>query len=623
MPPPNDQLDLALLSGSNRVCVISAPGSGKTTRVLLPKITALIDSGVAQSEMVLLTFSRVSAADLKGKVGTVAPLLKTGTVHSLALSFLISENNHAVRARIETILMDFEKPILISDLAVVLAGFDRNTLKKLFSEFSAGWATQQEDQIFIENDDRRRFKAAVMGWLHEHHTVTMEEIMYHAVNLARQLPDAALIDEPQYILVDEFQDLNRLEQEFIEQLARRSRLLLIVGDPDQSIYSFKYAHPAGIEEFAGTTGVDAFRHNVTLRCPEPITEVAAQLLQQISPGRVSPLISGCRNPGEVHFVVRNTQEEEFEYIINSIVERLRAGVAPSDIAVLVPKKDLGRDFADAANASLERLGLLDQAIVDVTSKNDISPVEQKAVLKFGIIAKPDSVLRARTLLGLEDGSHFAREFDLIKRHYGNIEQALAQANAADFPTRQIRVRRLCGLIQELRNFCEAHQEVVDLRLVIDEIFPVEDTALTRMRTLFLSLIEEGDTLSGLYAKFIDHTRNIPADAHTIRVMTLLASKGLGVNHVYIIGCNSGNIPGSNHSSHLTDREYFEEQGRLLYVGFTRAQSTLTVSWSRNVPYAPALRQRTGTLATRRIGGQLYAHVGLSEFLQNLANVRWE
>src|ERR1700692_837602 len=101
-----------------------------------------------------------------------------------------------------------------------------------------------------------------------------EEIIYGAGELAQQLGAPAFIQEPQHILVDEYQDLNQLEQKFIEQLAAKSELLLVVGDPDQSIYSFKYSYPSGIEEFARQGGVEAHRFYETGRCAKKIAEIA-------------------------------------------------------------------------------------------------------------------------------------------------------------------------------------------------------------------------------------------------------------------------------------------------------------------------------------------------------------
>jgi superfamily I DNA/RNA helicase len=105
-----------------------------------------------------------------------------------------------------------------------------------------------------------------------------------------------------------------------------------------------------------------------------------------------------------------------------------------------------------------------------------------------------------------------------------------------------------------------------------------------VRRIFCLLKEENDTSAIFYWKFVDYIRTLPPEANTIRVMTLMGSKGLEAHHVYIIGCNAGNIPGANRSSHLTEQEHLEEQRRLLYVAFTRAQKSLAVSWSRHIPF---------------------------------------
>jgi superfamily I DNA/RNA helicase len=107
-------------------------------------------------------------------------------------------------------------------------------------------------------------------------------------------------------------------------------------------------------------------------------------------------------------------------------------------------------------------------------------------------------------------------------------------------------------------------------------------------------------------------------------MTLMASKGLEAHHVYIIGCNAGNIPGQNRSAILTDYEYRAEQRRLLYVGFTRASMSLTVSWSTYIPFEQAKGQHTESVGTSKFGKKnLVAKVGMSDFLQDLPHITWE
>ncbi|HAT8202584.1 TPA: AAA family ATPase, partial [Legionella pneumophila] len=108
-----------LNTNAQKVCVIAGPGSGKTKGVLIPKAKRIInDPSVNPENVLLLSFSRLSALDLKCRIteneGKKTP--RASTLHSFCLSFLLSEDNHDIRKRIDSILLDFEKDILISDL---------------------------------------------------------------------------------------------------------------------------------------------------------------------------------------------------------------------------------------------------------------------------------------------------------------------------------------------------------------------------------------------------------------------------------------------------------------------------------------------------------------------------
>ena len=308
--------------------MIAVPGSGKTSRVILPKVTKVLENDAVNPKSVLiLTFSRLSAKDLKDKVGALAREPRASTVHSLCLAFLVAENGHSMRNRVESIVLEFEKDALIADLGLIFTQKGKRQLKSMLAGFAAGWATNPHDEVFEETDEQRDFKAAVLNWLSEHESALMEEIVYGAVDLAKKLGASDFIREPRYIFVDEYQDLNRLEQEFIELLAEDSDLLMVVGDPDQSIYSFKFAYPSGIKEYAAKTGVESHSSLQTGRCPKPVVDIANQLLRQAEPGRFQLLESVSTEPGEVHFVRQDNQESEFRYVLKSIACSLQEGAS--------------------------------------------------------------------------------------------------------------------------------------------------------------------------------------------------------------------------------------------------------------------------------------------------------
>lgn len=618
-----DIFDKILSSQASRICIIAAPGSGKTKRGLIPKVVQILEEPSTDPRAVLLlTFSRLSAKDLKDRVSNFEKKPIAATVHSLCLAFLLSENNHGMRKRVESIVLDFEKDALISDLKLIFPSENKRDLRRMLDEFGAGWATQPHDDVFEKTEKEKVFKAAVVNWLSEHQAAMMEEIVYAAVELARQLKTSDFISTPKYIFVDEYQDLNRLEQEFIELLAEDSELLFLVGDPDQSIYSFKYAYPHGIIEYLERPGVDGFSSNKTGRCPKKIVEVANQLLRQGEPERQEYLESIREDEGEVNFIQRDNQNEEFSYVLESISEKIRSGVSPSEIFVLTPKKLLGVNFTEYANKNREAHGVSYQFKFD--SKTEFSPLEKERLLLFGLTVNPDSLLHIRGYLGLGIADTRANEINRLKKKYGNLKTVLDKATYEDFPKSQTRTIALIDRIVQLKVFLEQIKDGKTLEVLIDELFPENDPETRQIRSIVDLLREDEDTIETLYFKLIDYMRSVPTSPDDIRVMTLMGSKGLDADHVYIIGCNGGNIPGSNRSSNLTEHEHKQEQRRLLFVGVTRAKQSLTISWARQILFSQSRQQHTQGLRTlRQKGGPTQMVLPISEFFQDLNGIEWK
>jgi len=610
----NPKFEEILASSAQKICVIAGPGSGKTKGILVPKAKQIIaNRGIDTEEVLIISFSRLSAQDLKESVKDFDRVPRASTLHSICLSFLLSEDNHDIRKRVESIVIDFEKQIMLSDLKILFPGTDKRELKRMLDEFSAGWAVRPHDEVFNEDGTRKSFKAAVINWLDEHEAAMMEEIVYHAVDLAKKVK-SDFIEKPQYIFIDEYQDLNKLEQEFVALLGANSKLVLAVGDPDQSIYSFKYAHPEGIISFAQSNGVE--KHSLTYsgRCAKKILNVANQLLRQGNPSRTDflmPLPDAIE--GEVSLVQKENQDEEFGFVCNAILQRINNGADPKDIIVLVPRKKLGVEFMRYTKTQQ----LPDDLSFKFIVKNEYSEIEQEKILLLGVVANPNSILRIRTYAGLKDPNNYSNEFAQLKCKYGNLREVIQRADPKDFERRQKRVRSLCTHLQEIRRFVEQHKDNANLDGMLDEIIPSTNEELEDLRNIFMELREEEDTVQTLYSKFLDYSRTLEARGRVVKVMTLIASKGLEAEYVFIMGCNDGNIPGDNRSVYLSDHEYKQEQRRLLFVGVTRAKKGLTVSWSRNIPFYQSRGHYTRSVRTVTIGGVRYSQVGLSEFLQDV------
>ncbi|MEI6039741.1 MAG: ATP-dependent helicase [Candidatus Berkelbacteria bacterium] len=602
-----------LTSAASRVCVLAGPGSGKTKGILIPKAKDIVaDLSVDPREVLILSFSRLSALDLKKKIIEMERAPKALTLHALCLSFLLSEDNHDIRDRINSVILDFEKDALISDLKVKLTRIDKRQIRKMLNEFSAGWAINPHDQVFTESEEKQEFKRTLLRWLEEHKASMMEEIVYYAVDLAKKI-DSDFINGYKYIFIDEYQDLNKLEQEFVEILAKDSELLLVVGDPDQSIYSFKYAHPEGIGQFASDPSTEDHSLPFTGRCAKNILKIANQVLLQSDPQRkdlLKPISSQI--DGIAQLKRFNTQEEEYDFVVDSISQKVESGIKPEEIIVLVPRKKLGSDFVKYATEKSQSTDYV------FASKNEFSPIEQEKILLFSILVNPQSALHIRSYLGLGDENNYAQEIEEVKNKYGCDTLGLLSAvNSTDFSARRTRMHLLCAKIEQLNSFISEHQNYDNTSELIDDLFPENSGELSSLRNIILSLAENGDSINDIYFKLIDYARNANIPDDKIRVMTLIASKGLEAEYVYIIGCNDGNIPGANRSDYLNDSKYKEEQRRLLYVGITRAKKELLISWSRNIPFGQAMNQATSIIRTVTINGKCYSQVGISEFIQDL------
>jgi len=193
----------------------------------------------------------------------------------------------------------------------------------------------------------------------------------------------------------------------------------------------------------------------------------------------------------------------------------------------------------------------------------------------------------RAYVGLTDDDHFAPEIAELKHRYGNLTNVFRSASPDDVPKQKKRIRGVCGRIVELRKVIDAHDpQSTTADQIIDELFPVDEQELQSVRNILDQLREDDDTPETLYSTFVDYIRTVPHEDGIVRVMTLMASKGLEADHVYILGCNAGNIPGSNRSAHITDFEH-KPTGRFKPEGFGKIGQFVSAGRTAT----PALRER--------------------------------
>ena len=263
-----------------RVRVIAGPGTGKSF-AMKRRVAKLLESGIAPKEVLAVTFTRVAAEDLHRELQKLGvpgcEELEGQTLHSLAMRIL--SRKHVLEAvdRVPRPLNTFETKAMICDLAGENGG--KRKIKKMIQGYTAAWAQSQGDEPgFAKDDAEKKFQANLLDWLDFHQGMLIGELIPYLVRYLKDNPAAAEHKEFKHLLVDEFQDLNKAEQTAIAYLGGSAEVC-IVGDDDQSIYSFKNAHPDGIREWKDLhPGCADLEMADCHRCPMTVVEMANALI---------------------------------------------------------------------------------------------------------------------------------------------------------------------------------------------------------------------------------------------------------------------------------------------------------------------------------------------------------
>lgn len=237
-------------STSKRIAVLAGPGTGKTSYGLIPRVNRLLEEGTSGDRILLISFTRTAARDLQEKVaqrgGTGSENIVASTLHAYCYSVLNREAVLTITNRTPRILLNHEQDLMLHDIQGDFG--DIRQKRKLLSELQSGWLkgiTQHPGSV--DSPDQREFERQVLRWLRHHRAMLIGELVPIAYKFLRENPLSEENSRFDHIVVDEYQDLNYLEQRLISDLADRSgSSLCIIGDDDQSIYRFRQANPDGI-----------------------------------------------------------------------------------------------------------------------------------------------------------------------------------------------------------------------------------------------------------------------------------------------------------------------------------------------------------------------------------------
>lgn len=595
--PWNDGLEGQALtiaaSPNSPLCVVAGPGTGKTF-ALMRRITRLLEVDKVNPRRILAcTFTRTAAEDITRAIAELgvdrADEIQTHTVHGFCFSMLSSQDVLEATGRVPRPLLHFEERFLLQDLCKTGFGGVRECSKKLIA-FSAAWARLQHEQPgWPQGPTDRAFQTALLNWLKFHKAMLIGELIPEGIKYLRNNPLSPYRDKFDHLLVDEYQDLNRAEQHLVDLLANGS--LVIVGDEDQSIYSFKHAHPAGIAQFPTThpnteeVGLDLCR-----RCPQTVVAMANALISNNtirSNRQLQPLPDNSM--GEIHVVQWHCMNAEARGIATFIKSRVDTGdVDPGSVLILAPRREFGYLVRDQLNAlGVPAHSFFSEQLLDGDPKKLDESQAQQALALLMLLANRDDRVALRCWCGFGSNTLADGAWTRLREHCESNDDSPWEAleKLAGGTLRIAHTGHIVDRFRELQSRLASLDGFTGQALV-DAVLPAAE-AWAAPFAVIAGGIEEDDfgpqKLVDTIRRFVSQP-DLPTDVDYVRVMSLHKSKGLTADLVVVCGCLQGLIPRIEAGVEFAEQQLsMEEQRRLFYVAITRTRSILVLSSVTSLP----------------------------------------
>jgi len=603
--------------------VVAGPGTGKTF-ALLRRLARLLEEGQDPRRVLLVTFTRISAADLERELNRLGlpqgEQVSKGTLHSLCFSVLHRSHVFEFTRRIPRPLLKFEERFLLEDLARYGEFGTIHQRRATLKAFEAAWARTHDQQPgWPTTPTEQQFQAALEEWLRFHQSMLIDELIPLTLRYLRSNPGCQELQQFDHVLVDEYQDLNRAEQELIDLLAQ-GRSLTVVGDQDQAIYQdFRYAHPEGIalfhEAHAGTLDIPL---DLSRRCPPAIVVLANSLIrhnQRRSGRQLIPMEEAVEV--NVHVVQWPNMQAEAEGIAEHVAARVLSGeYDPGRVLVLCPRRHFGYLIRDELQArQVDAHSFFHEEALDGNPKEAAESMAQQAFTLLTLLATPEDRVALRAWLGFNSPQLRAGEYRRLRDHCAMSGQSPFEALQA-IRDGQLAIPYTSGVSARYALLVESLLELAELQPqdAFDVLFPPEEPWAGHFRAIY---DQDGEPLEHLGALDLLRTNitqpELPTTATYVRIMSLHKSKGLTADHVFIPGCIEGLIP--SYSRDLPFEEemrYREEQRRLFYVAITRARRTLVLSSTQTLPRVLAHRMGAPVAGVDLVNGETIASSLLAE-----------
>lgn len=604
---------------SQHIRLLAGPGTGKSASIE-ERVHWLLDNGVAANSIVAVSFTRASAQDLEHRIRSYGASrghasidqVYVGTLHSLALKVLRRAGLLTAFPVEPKVLDNWELEEIFDAEFGNKTGITRKTrLKDIRRQHEAFWSTGTWDPANytppippITPQERIQFSSFLSSRGQVYSCVLPGELIRKCVDAANAgILDIAELLGASHLIVDEYQDLNPCDLEFIDIVARTGVVLFVAGDDDQSIYSFRFASPAGIQQFHTkyrTAGVHSL--SACFRCAPRVLHSAYSLIQGFPdpsrlPKALASLYAASTPPlaGIVHNWRFQSSQTEAAAIAESCRDLIAAGVRADSIMILLSSvPTLGRPISDALTANGVPFEELRPDLFCDTKAGRLG----LSILR--IISNPDDYVALRSILCLRAGVGIGTcnaIAEIIHTNNLNFKDALSSQlphglfsgrtltalNAArvtmtalhgwqDADLFGFRRQRIKEIIADALGQNEGDAWSVETDLLPDAMTLAE----VRPYVSASSESERHEILANVNTRLGIEQENVEPSVPRVRLMTMHSAKGLSAQVVFIPGLEEPLLPGAKRSPYPG---LVSEAARLLFVSITRARLACILSFA--------------------------------------------
>lgn len=631
---------------ARQVRLVAGPGTGKS-KTIEKRVAYVLNAGSTPQNVYAISFTVAASTELRQRIAAfcanqpcaqAAAAVRVSTMHSLALRILRSANLLATLYPSNPFVLDDWERQHIYDIEFANSlGCTPGRAAEIRLAHDAAWQTlnpQFINQAAITQAEVQGFNAFHPTRANLYSCVLPGEVIYRCVDAIRmgQIQPAQL-PTIEHLIVDEFQDLNACDQEFVRYLANRGAVLFVAGDDDQSIYSFRHADPAGLVQFvARYPGASTHTLSDCFRSTPQVLGPATQMIS-VNPNRLTKnLVSLYQNAappvnGTLQIWSFPSEQEEASAIAESCQQLINAGMATHQDEILILISDRGLQLPVIAQA-LGNLGLPydpppGESLTDVDSIRAIYSALR--IVKDVATGEPDYVA-PRALLGLLTGVGPATAKAIADACVANNQNFHSLFHLAALPTwLPVRpanaVARLMNIIQTLHAWSlpdTISNRTADIDQLLNAVFQGSAQAANHIATwnALVAALPGGMILEELLNFFgadnDSDRRSIldsvnqrlgavqPAGFNTqkrIRILTMHGAKGLSGKIVFIPSLEQGIMPSFRA---LQAAGLVIEQRRLFYVSVTRAMAAciITHATQHTGPSAFRLQQQPRVMLPR-------------------------